>query len=193
MPVLAVAAAAAGTALSVAASKQDQSAVSSARASAAKTESGYQNQASAVFNKQLPNDTAGAANAEMAKGQQQRQNVFSQLQQLAQPSGQATNPNAPEPVQAAQARSNAQTSSVAQNISNAASKQGSYGDWTTALGVQNTGVNSNLGVINNEARGRANLLPLQITAASHKGDFLRGWGSIVSSLGSLGTGASEGI
>ena len=191
MPVLAAGAAlaAAGTGLSIAANEASQSAINDARHKEALAQQDYQRRASNVFQNALPQNSTDAANADIAKGAVARQNVFEQLKNLANnQSGPSLNQNSGNAVAQAAERVGAAGDVGSENTAQAQSRLGGYGDWGTALGVLNSGVNSQLGVINNEARANANLLPLQIEAASHKGDALGMWGKIVSGLGSVSGG-----
>lgn len=141
-----------------------------------------------MFNQNLPNNTATAAAADIAKGQGERQNAFNALRNLTQ-SNSAPSAITSAPEQSAATRVSTAGNTAATNTNTAQSKLGGYGDWATALGTANQGVNSNLGIINNEARGNAALLPLQIEKAAHKGDSLGMWGKIISLLGTLASGA----
>lgn len=142
-----------------------------------------------MFSQNLPNNSAATAQAQIAEGQAQRQNAFSQLKNVAQAN---TTPNisAPSPEQAASARAATAGNTSTNNAVSAQSKLGGYGDWGTALGVANADTNSRIGVVNNEARANAAQLPLNIEVASHKGDALSGWGRIISAIGTTVGGAA---
>lgn len=180
--------AAAGAGLSIAANNADQSAINAARSKESAAQQGYQARASGIFNQNLPNNSAAAAQAEIAKGQGERQNAFSALRNVAQTNS-APGIASATPAQAAAARASTAGNTYTGNQVAAQSKLGGYGDWATALGTANSNTNNQLGVINNEARGNAAQLPGQIERASHTGDSLGNWGRIIGALGTVVGGA----
>lgn len=196
MPILAaaptllggLALAGAGAGLSIAANNASQAAIDAARRKSAEAEAALQNRARGVFDNALPNNTANAADAAIAKGQSDRQGAVSALENLQAQQSPVKSPLS-APAQAATARASTAGNAWSNAVTNAQAKLGGYNDFATSLGVQNADTNNQLGVINNEARGTAALLPLQIEAASHKGDPLSFWGKIVGSLGTAAGGA----
>lgn len=179
--------AAAGTALSLKGNADAQSAINDARAKENVAQQGYQRRATGLFNQNLPNNSAATAQAQIAEGQAQRQNAFSQLKNVAQAN---TTPNISAPEQAAAARAATAGNAYTNNATVAQAKLGGYGDWGTALGVANADTNSRISVVNNEARANAAQLPLNIEVASHKGDALSGWGRVISAIGTTVGGAA---
>lgn len=188
MPVLlaGLAATAIGTGLEVAGNAQDQSAINSAINTETQKQKGYQNQAFGVLNQNLAKQGAPAAQTAMGAGEAARENLTANLANAAQPATPTPTSASPDvATQEAQARASTAGNAWTKLATQAQAREGSYGDWGTALGIGNTETNSNLGVINNFARGTAALLPLQVQAAAHRGDPLSGWGSIISAIGSV--------
>ncbi len=193
IPVIAagLAISAVGAGLSVAANSAAQSSIDAARRKSAVAQQEYQRKASAVFDQNLPNNSAAAAQADIAKGQGERQNAFAALRNLTQTqSAPSANSNTPE---ALAANRTATAGNVFTNNANATqSKIGGYGDWSAALNAANSDANSRIGVINNAAHANAALLPGEIDAASHKGDALGSWGKILSAIGTTVGSAGGG-
>ncbi len=195
MPVLAAGAAlaAVGAGLSYAGNQQAQSAINAARSKSMAAQQEFQRKAGSIFNNQLPNETAQSAQSDIAKGAAERQNVFGALKQLSNPAETTQSPLQSAAVKSDLARTTMQGNAWSNALSQAQSKLGGYGDWSTALGVQNSDVNRRIGVINNESSGTARILPLEIQAASHKGDALSSWGRIVGALGSVVSAGSGSL
>lgn len=207
MPLLAIglAATAVGTGLSIAGNAQDQNAIGDARATEALQQEKLQKQASGVFQTSVGNNSVPAAANTLASGANARATIASALANASaggntnlpvnsQPGYQVTDATGQPMTNTAGARATAGAGAWGNVVNTAADKLGSYGDLTTTQGVNNSQANNQLGVIGNKAKGDANLLPLEIEVASHKGDALTGWGSIVSALGSVASlGAASGL
>lgn len=70
----------------------------------------------------------------------------------------------------------------------------SYGDWTLGNQLNNLKTSNQIGLQGNFMQGSAGVLPWEMQDASHRGDSLKGLGTILSSLGSVaGLGASMGV
>jgi hypothetical protein len=184
-----------GTGLEVAGNIADKNAINSAEASTYGTLNQDQQKATAVMQQQEANQGAGVANNDIQSGAAQRNALSQVLQQAAQPASGTPLPasTADTAVRGATARTGNAGNAWSNIVNKAQDVQGGYGDWQTALNLGNQNTNQQLGVINTEARGTAGLLPLEVQAASHAGDALSGWGSIVSALGQVASlGAATG-
>ena len=199
MPLLAagLVAAAAGTAMEMYANKEDQNAINAAESSTFDTLSKDQQKATALWQQNESQQGADTANREISSGAAARNSLANQLIQATQPSTGTPLPatgGTNKAIAGATARANTAGNAWSNTVNRAQSQEGGYSDWQTALGVGNANTNEGIGVINTMARGTANLLPLEVQAASHKGDSLGAWGSIVSALGSAAMfgGATSG-
>lgn len=207
MPLLAVGlgAAALGTGLTIAGNAQDQSAINAARNTEAGQEAALQKQGNTVFQNSVTANSEPTAVATLAKGQAQRASIAQALQTATtgantqlptnqQPTYQVSNPDGTTATNTAATRTATAGNAWSNVVNTAANKLGSYGDLATAQGVANQQANNQLGVIGTQAKQDASILPVEIQAASHKGDALTGWGSIVSALGSVASlGAASGL
>lgn len=193
LPAIAAIGTVAGTALSIAGNVKSQNAMNAARASETNQQAQLQKQSNAIFRNSLAQSTPNTAQQQMQAGQAARTNAWQNLQDATTPTASAL------PATSGTATSGAGTSSTgaagqratsAGNTWNAlnaksAATEGSYGDWQNQQAIKNANAAQQLGVQNNFSQGDAALLPTELEVASHKGDALSGWGSIVSSLGSL--------
>ena len=69
-------------------------------------------------------------------------------------------------------------------MNNAQAKLGSYGDWQLQQGIKDTRADQQISRISANAKGDwNNVVPVEMTAASHKGDALQGWGQLLSAAG----------
>jgi hypothetical protein len=127
------------------------------------------------------------AQKELDAGAAGRENAWNNLQLATTPIASAL-PATSSPDSAtgrATAATGGATSAWNRIVTNAGARMGSYGDWETQQAVKNADAAQRLGIVNNFARGNANLLPLEMTVASQKGDKLSGWGQLVGALGAM--------
>ena len=83
-------------------------------------------------------------------------------------------------------------------MNNAQAKLGSYADWQLQQGIKDNRANQSISRVTTDARSDwNNVVPVEMTAASHKGDALQGWGQLLSAAGmvsgmsaALSTGAA---
>jgi hypothetical protein len=72
-------------------------------------------------------------------------------------------------------------------MNKAQSRLGSYSDWQLQQGIKDNRANQSIARVTDAARGDwNNVVPVEMTAASHKGDALQGWGQLLSAAGMLG-------
>jgi hypothetical protein len=193
MPLAAVSAIAAvvGTGLQMAGNAEAQSAQNDARAKAVAQQAELQKKAQAVAQQSIAKSTPQVAADQMAKGTAARQTAWQNLNTATQPIASAL----PATTDAATSGANkrATSSANAWNTLNAqaAAKEGGYGDWENQQAIKNNDVNQQLGTINNFSAGDAALLPTELQVASHAGDSLSTWGSVVGMLGSLAGAAGS--
>lgn len=193
-----------GTTMQILGNREDQSAISAARAKELAQQKALQAQANTVFQNSADNNSATTSNATLATGAATRGSLGSALQSLTNQGATplpATSPTSytvtgtnGNPMSDATTRAGAAGNAWGGVVNSARNKLGSYGDLETAQSINNANASNQLGVVSNKARGDANLLPLEVEVASHKGDALSGWGQIVSALGSVASmGAAAGI
>ena len=188
-----LAATVAGTGASIAGNEAAQHQMEAVRTAERKRQDEVQNQANNVFKKSLSTQGADTAQNTVAKGAAQRQSVYNALKQVAQPvagsplpEDQESNPvvntdgATPTANRLSTTRNNAWTALTSQ----AASREGGYQDYANSQELNNAEANRRLGVLNNQARGWAGIMPTEMQVASHAGDALAGWGQLVSALGS---------
>lgn len=189
----AVAATAAGTGMQMAGAAQSRSAMNQAQAAEMARQKRYQQQADASFQQSLKGADRGTADAQMTAGAERRTAAYDKL--AAVPVGQPlpTRPPTALPTATGTAAAAARTRANATATANAWSKLvggaqarlGGADDWQLEQGIKNTGTNRDLAIIGSNARGSANILPLEMEQASHAGDGLAGWGQVLSALGSV--------
>lgn len=197
LPALAAIGTVAGAGLSIAGNIESQNAMNAARANATNQQAQLQKQSNAIFQNSLAQSTPAVAQQQMQQGQAARTNAWQNLQDATTPTASAlpasgTTTSSP----GASGTSGSPTSGASQRAASAgntwnalnaksAATEGSYGDWQNQQAIKNANTAQKLGVVNNFSQGDAALLPTELQVASQKGDALSGWGSIVSSLGSL--------
>lgn len=168
-------ASATGMGMNMAANAQAQDAMNRVRRAAAAKQKEFQSRAESVFKKSLDQSGADTARADQESGEAARTEGYRALAESGKPLGTSTNLTP-----SARARAKAW-----QNIvTTAQAKLGSYGDARTAAALRAGQAGDELGVISNQARGQASILPAQMEAASHAGDSLKGWGQFASAVGS---------
>lgn len=195
---VAAAAAAAGTGLSIAGQAESQNAISRARNAELLRQQQYQKTASGVFNTSLEQSAPKSAKAQLDAGAADRQAEMAKLAQQpgVAPSARdkgtltATSPGADGAAARTEANVTATNNAWSNIVGQAQAKLGGYQDWDVAQGIKNARANQRLALVGNEAAGSANVLPIELEVASHKGDSLEGWGQLVSALGMVaGAGA----
>jgi len=188
--------------MQMAGAAKSRQAMESARAQGMAKQKEFQRQAETVVNKSMTTAGRDTAEKDMAQGQAAR------LQAI-EAATKATQPMVGVPLDAAGGTGNRVVSTptdrartATQDAGNAwarvqagnAARIGSYNDWASNRAVENADASQRLAVTSNLARGQANLLPLQLEAASHAGDSLSGIGSMLGTVGSaVGMGVGTGM
>ena len=200
LPAIAAIGTVAGTALSIAGNVKSQNAMNAARANETNQQAQIQKQSNAIFKNSLAQSTPNTAQQQMQAGQAARTNAWQNLQDATTPTASALPATSGTTTSgtgsSGSATSSSPTSGAGQRAASAgntwnalnaksAATEGSYGDWQNQQAIKNASAAQQLGVQNNFSQGDAALLPTELDVASHQGDALSGWGSIVSSLGNL--------
>lgn len=129
----------------------------------------YAQQSFGTLEGALPGMGVENARAQMAQGQAQRENLYSQLM------GTPTSATGPAMT--------GRDSAFGQSTGQARAKLGSYSDWQLMQHINNIRTQNELNKISNFSQGWASLLPLQLNQAQHSQDELAMFGSLISSLG----------
>lgn len=126
----------------------------------------------------------------MDAGTARRENVYSKLNSVA--GGQAlptsSTGNSTVPTPTTQSRALVKNSGSAWNklLGSAEARLGSASDWQLNQNIRNNRTTQELGRISQAAKGDLNnVVPNQLTSASHAGDALAGWGTLLSAAGML--------
>lgn len=140
-----------------------------------------QKQAEEEYTKSLAQSQGDVAVQQVQQGSQEREQLYNQLQAV------------PQDTQAQQITQNPMEKlrdAAQMQVSNKTrAKLGGYETWVLDQAIKNARASQNLGIFTQQAGRSANVLPLEIQAASHAGDNLSGLGTVVSGLGSLFGGA----
>lgn len=182
----------AGTGMQIAGNQEDQSALANARALEQKQQSVFQQKAAGLVNQSLPQSSEPVEQNQINQGGQNRYNAFKALQSSVVP---LVAPNtAPatgnkvvtdSPTGAATARSNASGGAFSDLQARSQGQLGGIGDMQNEQNIKNSGVMGQLGEIGTAAGDQASIYPIEQQVALTQGDRLNGWGSLLSSLGSL--------
>lgn len=187
MPLAGLALAVVGTGLSMAGAARARSAMNKTRSAYAAKTAELDRQSDEIFKKSLAKSRPQDAQEALQKGEADRVNAWEALQQASTPIASALPASGTTDTATGKNAKRAGSAAATWNQLNAkaAAKQGAYGDWQTQQALKDSDASQQLSVVNNFARGNAAILPGQLESASHAGDGLSAWGSIVSSLGSI--------
>lgn len=178
IPLLSVAAAAAGTGLTMASQSAQQDAQNKAISAEMLRQQNYSKQAGSVFDSSLAQSGRTAADSEIAQGVQQASGNYAKYGAV--PLGVAAPNIAPQGdknvVNAVAGNQNKLASQANANM------QG-YSEWDLQQMIKNMRTNQNLSVISGESKNSESLLPGDLAGASNAGAGLAGLGSIVGGLG----------
>lgn len=180
----------AGTGMQIAGNQQSKSALSNARAQEVQQQQAFQQKAQAQVNQSLPQSTSQNEQGQINQGAAQRYNAFKQLQSAVSPNSMpaaASSPTADANSPTAQAASRAASTGGAWSDlqAQAQGQMGGIGDMQNQQNIKNALTMGSLGEIGTAAADQASIYPLEQQVALQKGDPLNGWGSLLSSLGSL--------
>lgn len=186
--------AAAGAGMGMAGAAESKGAMNEARNAELLRQRGYQEQADKTVQASIGQSTRGVTDKQLAEGEASRNAGYAKVGQVVPGAQSASLPGQNGTVTAGEAGSGptaraAATASKTANawgrlVGGAQAKLGSYQDWGLAQRIKDARANSDLSVTNSFARGSANVLPVEMEAASHTGDELAGWGQLVGALGS---------
>jgi hypothetical protein len=188
----AAAASAAGTGMQIAATEEKNSAKNTATSAELARQKGYQDQASQLATKSIEASTPQVAQTQINQGAAQRERNYAVVAPKAGPAPGQPTAVAGGPAERASAEAAETGNAWSKALSAAEAKQGGYADWGLQQQIKNTKARTDIGVVSNASRGSASVLPIEMNAASHKGDELAGWGQLVSALGMVaGMGAAS--
>lgn len=178
----------AGTGLKIAGNEKAQSAINKTNREYAVKKAELNRQANQLFQDVAKKQTAPAVQQEAAKGAEARQQLTHKLQAA------SLVPLTPgQPITAANSTGNDAATRTATRsnawsnlVGDAQARLSGYGDAEQQRARDMQRSSMDLGVVNNFARGNADVLPVELNAASHKGDALNAWGSLLGSIGNLG-------
>ena len=185
---------AAGTGMQMAASSKAKGAMNDAQNAELLRQRGYQEQADASFQQNLAKSKRDTADTEQQAGADRRTAEYGKIAAtgagVAAPITQTTSGNATPNSAAGAAARNKSTVTATGNawsklVGNARAKLGGGDDWQLNQSIRNTRANQDLAITAGNARASANILPVEMNAASHEGDALKGWGQLVGALGAV--------
>lgn len=187
--IIAAALAAAGTGLQIAASNKAASKMNEANQAELLRQKQYQARATQVANQSISDSSPKNAWKELQMGEQKRTGEYAKLgaQDLgaiqpntASPNSVVNNPAAQRFQRGSQGVANAWS----RVVGGGQARLGAGEDWGLNEKIRNQEANSKLQRIGSDAKISAGILPTEIDAASHSADAMKGWGQLVSALGS---------
>jgi hypothetical protein len=181
---------AAGTGLSMAGDAKSKSAMNDAQNAELLRQKGYQQEADAAFQGNLKKSGRDTADTETEQGATRRMAEFNRVNAAAGTSAPLASERAGGSSAAGAAARTAATTQASNSAwskltGDARAKLGGADDWELNQGIRNNRAGQDLGIASSKARGSAAVLPVEMVAAQHKGDALRGWGQLASALGSV--------
>ena len=184
-----LAASLAGTGMQIAGNAQSQNALAKTRGAEAQQQQQFQQKAQAQVNQSLPQSTVGNEQAQINTGAGQRYDAYKALQTAVSPAsapaGASAASDANSPTAQAAARSSAAGNGWSDLQARAQGQMGGISDMENQQNIKNALTMGNLGETSAAAGDAASIYPLEQQVALQKGDQLNGWGSLLSSLGSL--------
>lgn len=190
---------AAGTAAQAAGAAKAKKAMNGAREAERIRQKGYQDEASAVFDKSKANADKGSQDSQQAASEAARQEAYAKNVEDAKAPALAIGDNlagdnsASAVINDEAARQSSRATAFAAQQGNAKAALQSFGDLQFNNSIYNNRAGNQLGTLGNFMRGSANVLPYEMEAASHKGDGLNALGSILQLGGTVaGVGAGAG-
>lgn len=188
IPVLALAAAAAGTGMQVAGANKAANAMNNKTVEELNRQRGTQQKASAEFASSLGQSGKDVADTQIASGEQERTQMYDKLQSV--PLAAGSQPLVGGTSSAINLRDNAQMA-----LSNKGrGKIGAYDKWILDQAVKNLRSGQMQGIYGQEAQRSQAVLPMELQDASHAGDSLTGAGMGLGMLGTLlSLGSTSGV
>lgn len=186
---------AAGTGMQIAGGEEAAGAMKKTRSEYAAKQRASDEQATNLWKQMADKSTVEQANKDQQTGEQARATNTEAIRQSSLGSGAALPTNAPTTYRVAGADTGGQRANAwSKLVGGAQNKLGGYDDAAGQQARRSADTSQRIGVVNNFAHGNANLLPIELDVASHKGDAMKGWGQLVSALGamtSMGAGAKS--
>lgn len=195
LPLLALAATAAGTGAQMVGQSKAKQAMNDATAAERIRQQGIQGRAAAEFDTSLQGSGRDVADKQIASGEQERLSGYQGAQAVPLTSAGGLL------VGGQSAALNLQDQAQLSSSNRSRAKLGSYDKWQLDQAIKNIRSAQQQGLYGQEASRSAALLPLELQDASHKGDSWQGVGMGLSALGTLlslgsmlgaGAGASAG-
>ena len=188
----AVAVSLAGTGMEMAGQEQSADAMEAASNKFQGQQSALEKRAGTVFQNSAQKESLPATQQTLSAGTGQRLQLTDALKQAAGGTGMALPANAPSddtqsgPMSRAQSNAATAGNMVQGEANQATAAEGSLGDWSTQQQINAMDANNQLMPIQTESRQNISLFPTELTAASHSGDQLSGWGSLLQAVGAIG-------
>lgn len=179
----------AGMGLQAAGDAKSKRAMNDAQNAELLRQKGYQQEADTAFQGNLKKSGRDTADTETQQGATRRLGEMQRVQSAGAIAPLAAERAGSTSAAGATARTaatvQASNSAWSKLVGEARAKLGGADDWELGQGIRNNRTNQDLGIASSKARGSAAVLPVEMTAAHHKGDALRGWGQLASALGSV--------
>lgn len=172
--------AAAGAGASYAGAQQSKQAMERTMAAEIARQRRYQQESGEIVNKRIAESGSDTAQLEMRSGALKRQAAFEQAQQqpLHGPDQFAVDAERPTTVDVGN-----RLRTQSENIQQAA--LGGYTEWELQQLIKQMRASQKAGLIGSIARDSSSVLPIELQAASRKGDTLQGLGQLLGVAGSL--------
>jgi hypothetical protein len=170
---------AAGAGVQIAGAEESRKAMNSAVDESLARQQQFSQQGRSVFEKSLTGSTPQTAQDQMAEGRDRALNEYQSLQAKS-----LTGETSAVPFESNQSATNVDKGRTGLSNLAQASLQG-YSEWDLQRAIKNLTAEGQLGLISNNARNVASMLPYQVQAASHAGDSLSGIGSLLGTAGGL--------
>lgn len=173
----------AGAGATAVGNEQSHRAMESAAQDEMARQKGYQKKATEQYQQSAAVSDVATAQQQARQGEQQR------LEQYAQA--------AKAPLVATQSPLDTQSQTITQQQGGQAQQQlagaaqarmGGMSEWDLQQWIKNIRANQMLGIIGANARNSAQVLPMELAGAQHKGDAWRMGGTVLGALGALGGG-----
>lgn len=152
-------------------------------------------EAANVWNQSLAKSGADTASEDMRAGEQKRLGNYDRMASIRSasplPTTSTGNRMIATPTSGSRAAVKNAGSAWSKLLGGAQAKVGSLQDWQVKQNERTGGTERELNRISRNARGDLNnVVPAELNAAARKGDSLKGWGSLVQSVGALAGTAS---
>lgn len=190
--VASLAATAASAGMGMAAQEKAAGAQRSAANAELQRQQEFQKNAQQVANESLEGSTREIADQQIQQGADNRMAAYQRVGGIASPSAASPNQFAVQPnssaARAAESSGTSKQLAAAWNkiVAPSQARAGGYGDWGLAQDKKNTRANERIGQAGDAARGSSRVSGYEQQEASHAGDTLAGFGSVLGAVGSVG-------